>query len=267
MQCSGCGHSITDGVSVCLECGTPVPRRISLPQASSQEFALPVHPDPVKPSGDNWPELTPPTSPYGPYIPADPPPPPQMLTTELFQTGQRRRRYILRQPLVMSAIAIFALLLGSVGASFAFAEGKILLPSSPAHSVSGGDLSSQHAICSANPVSMKTAYVGNWQLTTGLRDIDRKDYTPVDSTSTFHLNQTIYATFVVFDDTPATLSAYWCLNGGATVVGPYSMQIVHGGKGTAGYERLFNVDVAGPASLVIQWKDEIVSVIPFNVIQ
>ncbi len=266
MQCSGCGQSVTNGVSVCLVCGTPVPRRVSLPQDGPSDFVLPSHPDPVKPSGDNWPELVPPTSPYGPYIPADPPPPPHLISSEMFHTGPHRRRYILRQPVVMGAVAIFALLLGSVSASFAFASGKVELPFTQLHSISG-DLAPQHAICSATAVETNITYVGNWQLTTGLQDIDQKNYAPIDSTSTFHLNQSVYATFAVFDDTPATLTAYWCLNGGAQVVGPYPMQIVRGSKGIAGYERLSNISVSGPASLIIQWQNKVIKVIPFNVIQ
>ncbi len=277
MQCAGCGQSLTEGVSVCLRCGTPVP-----PGYSAKRADVALLPDPVPPSGDNWSETfrAPPTSPYQHFDDhaLSAPPPPSLYTHDTpsynsdfsgmlpyglppYQISQPTKKHGGRRLSRWVAGVVVALVcLMSLGIfAYAHAMGNN-------KSTSGGGLNSQTAGCGVPTVDPTAAHnLLNPQLTTGLKDIKHKNFAPIDSTNTFKVNQTIYFTFTVISNQRATLTAEWCL-GTASNTYEYSLPV----KNSAGVQGYFDLQLQDPTAighgvLVVRWNNAVAYTDQFTV--
>jgi hypothetical protein len=279
MQCAGCGQSLTEGVSVCLRCGTPVP-----PGYPAKQVDVALLPDPVPPSGDNWSATfrAPPTSPYQHYDEHEtvPPPPPSFYTRDtpgynsdfsglspyglpLYQISKPTQMKSVRRLNRWMAGALVALVcLLSLGI-FAYAHAMGTKGSS-----SGGAVNSQPAgVHCGIPIADETASRNliNPQLTTGLRDVTHKNFSPIDTVNTFKVGQTVYFTFTVGSNQNAAITAEWCW-GQSGNTSQYNLS-VNRSAGQQGYFDLRNLDSAavGTGVLVVRWNDAVAYVKQFYV--
>jgi hypothetical protein len=288
MRCAGCGQTLTEGVSVCLQCGTPVP-----PGYVAKRAEVALLPDPVPPSGDNWSDAfhAPPTSPYQQKYtefsaPTTPPPPPiyaghnstdygvGLAGNDPYHTGPyprtapdapvaprlKRARQILAVTLVL-AVAF----LGLGAFAYARAHGAIRTTSGP-----GGDLANQpSAVCTIPSIDANAARnLTHTQFTTGLVNSAKKDYSPIDVANTFHVGQTVYFTFTVASNANATLTSVWCFGTAGNKPPPYQRSTNHS-LGVQGYFSLGVLDDAaiGNGVLVVYWNDAIAFVGQFIVVK
>lgn len=278
MRCAGCGQGLTEnGASVCLNCGTPVPREYAM--AAAPKHAAVLRPDPVLPSGDNWVQASVPTGPYGGYAPQVVPPPPPAApfgaapysyeTLPYPETPKKKLSW--RSPRVLGIIAVL-LVVVSTGtiALRAYASGALFAKHSA--TTTGGDLGGDQVQftnpkCDLPTVDNTAAKnILSPTLTTGLSDITKKDYTPIDNVSIFHVGTTIYFTFTIATDDSANLKADWCWGprGDKT---HYQLSVSHN-QGISGYFNLQNLDktAKGAGVIVIHWNDAVAAVLPFSVI-
>lgn len=285
MHCAGCGQTLTEGVSVCLECGTPVP-----PGYAAKRAEVALLPDPVPPSGDTWSDAfrAPPTSPYQQKYnefsaPTTPPPPPiyaghgttdygvGLASDDPYHTGPYQRTVpetmalprMKRARRFLAVALVLAVALLGVGA-FAYARAH-----ANGHSTSGpgGDLASQPGVVCPIP-SVDRSLANNLthdQFTTGLVNAAKKDFRPIDVAYTFHVGQTVYFTFTVASNDSATLTANWCW-GAAGNTSMFPINVDHS-LGKDGYFSLRNLDAAaiGNGVLVVRWNDSVVFVGQFTV--
>lgn len=266
MTCAGCGQPLTEGVSVCLRCGTPLPRDL---KPKAVEAAL--TPDPVLPSGDNWPSLAAPTSPYGEYSATEPPPPPLYTTSGALGTPPYATtepvKHAPTRPMFLSIALVILLAAGGFGA-FNYAHAAGWLGRFGNHS--GGGVGAAPGTASAincavpaiDPVAKYN--LTEVQLTTGLRDEAHKDYEPVNDVSYFHLGTSVYVTFRIASNAAADLNAQWCWGAGNSA--HYQLNLTHN-RDVRGYFKLSNVDTnaLGQGSIVIRWNGAVAVAIPFTV--
>ncbi len=269
MRCNGCGQSLTEGVSVCLHCGTPVP-----PGYPAKRAEVALLPEPVPPSGDNWTSFSaPPTSPYQKsdeyMVPSAPPPPPIYapgpgatnyaagMTDNLpYQHTSPMPRTITHLRRLITIVVVCAVALLSLGVfAYVHAMGRN-------GSTTGGDLNNQpgggSALCTVPSIDQNAARnLMHPQLTSGLRDPAHKDFAPIDTANTFHVGQTVYFTFTIATNVSATLTAEWCW-GQAGNTSDYPLSVSHN-LGSQGYFNLRNLDKAavGTGVLVVRWNDAI----------
>jgi len=274
MQCTGCGQPLSSKVAVCLHCGTPIPRNTRDKQGGKAILSIPAIPDPVLSSGDNWPALGAPTSPYGNYSTNMPPPPPLLDNQSISMAYAHNipQSFWLRSRMwifVLTAMLLVSLV-GGFGASLAFA-GNLRLPKL---NVNGGGAISDHQhttptlICKIPPVDPVAAqHVGSVQLTIGLLDPDHKNYAPINDQRQFSIGQAVYVTFSLLTDESGVISPQWCLGTQGVSVAPYNLTVEKGNKGIGGYLSLKNLDATtiGPSVLIITWNNAIAAVIPFTV--
>ncbi len=256
MQCSGCGKPLREGVSVCLQCGTPVPRH---PDAVSTPAPVgyAVMPDPVLPSGGNWESSSIPAGPYDGAQPVQPPPPPPD-TYNGFGTTQypfvNRKRHIPLWQTLITGIALFALVIGGIGVSYALN----VLP----HTLFFWNQQTSAAHCPLPRVDTSINAISNVQLTSALA----KNNTPLNKTSTFKLRQTVYVSFILTTNASGKLSADWCL-GPHGLSRNYSIPVDAGKSGSAGYMDLERLDSStlGTGVVDLRWNDVVVAVRTFTV--
>jgi hypothetical protein len=262
MRCAGCGQALTEGVSVCLRCGTPVP-----PGYSAKRAQVAMLPDPVPPSGDNWTSFSaPPTSPYQKSdelgAPVAPPPPPiyapgvpnyaSGMTDNLFyQPTTPMAHGALHWRRLVAIVVVCAVALLSLGIyAYVHAMGR------NGSTVSGG----LNSMCAVPTIDRSAASNLEYpQLTNGLRDPAHNDFAPIDTANTFHTGQTIYLTFTVASNANAKLTAEWCL-GQSNNTYEFTLD-VNRKYGTQGYFKLEThkpdkVDV-GNGVLVVWWNNAV----------
>jgi hypothetical protein len=288
MRCAGCGQTLTEGVSVCLQCGTPVP-----PGYAAKRAEVALLPELVPPSGDSWSDAfrAPPTSPYQQKYdefsaPTTPPPPPiyaapgateygvGMAGADPYHTGPYPRTLPDAQPSsrlkrarrILAVALVLAVALMSVGV-FAYARAHAIGRNT---SGPGGDLANQPGgvVCPVPKIDSKAAtYLTHAQLTTGLVDMAKKDFRPIDVASVFRVGQTVYFTFTVANNDAATLTANWCW-GAAGNTSMFPLPVSHS-LGKEGYFDLRNLDQAaiGNGVLVVRWNDAIAYVGQFVVVK
>lgn len=266
MDCTGCGKHLTKGASVCLYCGTPVPRRQdALVYAGASPSVSMLPEDAIE-----LPEKVAPSSPYHAYRETAPPPPPVQFTnphmlgiTPSIERENKPRRTRLYTILAMLAIVLVAGA-GTLGARLAFASGA-------AHLITGGGVAdTTHTRCQIPKVDpIAQSHVGAVQTTTGLRDPDHRDFTPIDAVTTFHVGTVVYATFTLITDDQGTITSEWCLGSQGYQVKPYPLSISPGMRGVNAYFTLRDTDASdvGPSVLVIKWNDLVASVVPFTLVQ
>jgi|GEM_PF-3423088 len=273
-HCSGCRQPLMEGVTVCLHCGTPVPRR-SDALANKNDFLLvPALPDEGLPSGGNWNLNSSVPSPYGSIPPVDPPPPP-LYASGTFDASVGVNPYVPTKPhrpvassMLLTIFVLLILVGGGVGARYAFTGGlrspfaQAAATKSP--STTGGATSERCALPSIN--AAQSSNISHAQLTTGLRDVDRHDYSPINMVNTFTTGQTVYVTFTIASNEAASFSAEWCL-GSQDQVTPFTLQIDMNKKGILGYVDLRDLDAraVGHCSVILRWNNAIVAALPFTV--
>ncbi len=260
MRCAGCGQALTEGNAVCFQCGTPV-----TPGSQAKTVEVALLPEPVPPSGgDNWaPSYGTPASPYAPTNILNPPPPPTS-TASFYanlppypNTKTLPKRPTPARPFILVGIVAVVALLVSFG--------LISRVHANPRATTGGGLS---GVNSSLPVSARCVLpaldqsaaknVLNPQLTSGLQDVARKDFRPVNNTVLFTVGQTIYLTFTVASNAAANLSADWCW-GGAGTTSHYQLA-VNQSQAVNGYFNLRNLDSAavGTGVVVLRWNDAVV---------
>jgi hypothetical protein len=252
MKCAGCGHSLAEGATLCLVCGTP-----ATPGQQSKGIGIAVLPEPVPPSGDNWPSTYATTmSPYGTYNGSTQPPPPLIDSSKYYAAQPEKRVSSVRNPRTITiALIVAVLLMAAVGFGayhFAYASH---VASTPGGALGNGSALSSNPLCALPNVDATAAkMLSSAQLTSGLRDITHKNYAPIDATTTFTVGQTTYFAFTVGSNALATLSAAWCW-GKAGTTSYYQMSVDHN-LGVDGYFDLRNLDAnaVGPAVLVVRWN-------------
>lgn len=257
MQCTGCRSELIDDVAVCLHCGTPVPREFAT--VGSVVMAVP---DPALSSGDNWGRASvPPANPYSSLPPAPIPPPlPSFYSPETTYILARRSLRRRRRMALAAVVVVAALAVGSVGMfSYALAQGRLPgVTTGSGASLGQHPLSSAHATCApTQPDPAAAADFRGIQLTSGLRNIDQKDYTPIDIASTFPVGNNVFITFTVGNiPTDGTISADWCL-GGLKETRHRSLLISSNDVGVQGYFSLSDLDAAavGAGKVVLWWSD------------
>ncbi len=261
MNCSGCGSHLSEDTTVCLICGTPAPKREKPSAGLVWEM-----PDPVKPSGDNWPESEFPTSPYlsGPRRIEAPPP---FLGADYYRATPHSKPRMN----ISATIMLFVLLAVSIfGAQYYFYEHHNA--ASTQQTGQSSQPSQQTALtsyCAKNTIpiiSPENAPINSVQLTSGLKDPYTGNYSPINSKNTFVTGQTIYVTFLVNNNTAFHLSAVWCLNNHTVNVGPYNLVIDANKAGIYGYFDLTQVTISGAAKVIIFYGNQAVSITPFTIL-
>jgi len=276
---------LTEGVSVCLQCGTPIP-----PGYAAKRAEVALLPDPVPPSGDNWSEAfhAPPTSPYQQKYnefsaPTTPPPPPiyaahgatdygvGLAGDDPYHTGPYPRAIpdvpavprFTRARQILTVALVLAVALVGLGV-FAYARGHATgrPTSGPGGALANGVVC---AIPSIDPTAARD--LTRAQLTTGLVNIAKKDFRPIDVANTFHVGQTVYFAFTVASNDSAMLTANWCW-GAAGNTSMFPLSVSHS-LGKEGYFDLRNLDQAaiGNGVLVVRWNDAVAYVGPFIVVK
>jgi hypothetical protein len=256
MQCSGCGKPLREGVSVCLRCGTPVPKHPdSISTPAPVGYAL--MPDPVLPSGGNWESTSIPAGPYDGTQPTQPPPPPpdtyNGFGTTPFPFVHRKRHIPLWQTII-TGVALFALVIGGIGVSYALN----VFPRIPL-------LWNSHTTasrCSQPHVNTSINAISNVQLASALTT----NNLPLNQTSTFKLQQTVFVAFILTTNDSGKLSADWCL-GPQGLTRNYSIPVDADKKGSAGYMDLEKLDSStlGTGLVDLRWNGVIVAVRNFTV--
>ncbi len=256
MQCPGCGKPVTDGVSVCLKCGTPLPRDF----ARKGTLVAELRPDPVPFSGDNWPAASAPTSPYSnPYASFPSPPPPTAPIPSEISYPVRVPRF--RRWRVFLALFLVLAALGS--GSFALLKVYAQTPTGNT-TASGGGLGTLpvdivHRTCAPEQVSDGSSNILQAvQMTSGLVDAGQQNYAPIDTSTTFAVGKTAYITFTVGSIAQnGTLSADWCL-GSKSEYTRYASVVSVADKDVLGYFSVRNIDktAVGASKVVLWWQPE-----------
>ena len=273
MQCAGCGHTLSEsGSSVCLRCGTPVPREYAMAAAPRQATVL--RPDPVLPSGDNW-QVSAPTGPYssGSYRPA-PPPPPTLYQSESYPNipypPTEKSRWRSTPKLVIIGLAMLTLIAGAFGTYRAIAGG-LWAHKSPVTSqgdLGGSQTTAVNPHCALPEVDRAASQnLQNAELAAQLRDISKKDYTPIEPATLFHVGTTIYFAFTIATNNSGKLTADWCWGARGEKT---SFQLsVSNNKNIMGYFSLQNLDqtAIGNGVIVVRWDGSVASTKTFSVIK
>lgn len=261
MQCSGCGKPLTDGVSVCLHCGTPIPREYA---ATGVAIAANGRQANELFSGEPWPALSAPTSPYGREFSSFPPPPPPpnylgtAYTESTYPITHNAPQHVARRTLVAIA-AVLSLVIGIFGTyRFVFAKNTLQNQSTSQSDGRLGNLPTplDQQRCTPAHIDTTATIVRDPQLTSGLKDLQAGNYTPIDAVDTFQVGKTAYLTFVVGTLTGSgTLVADWCL-GTSSLLAYKQIVITSSQAGVKGYFSVSNIDrrAIGPSKIVLWWQ-------------
>lgn len=238
------------------------------PGQQSKGIGVAILPEPVPPSGDNWPQpddqpIGAPISPYSNYhVPSGIQPPPPLLfdSSKLYVPPPVVKEMRRAQRLRVALASVIVLLLMMVGfGAFTYAHAN-----NHAASTSGGELGSSRPVTGTNASCVlpnvdhnAAKNFASAQMTSGLRDISHKNFVPVDNTTIFTVGQTVYFAFTVGTNAIATLSADWCW-GSAGTTSHYQLSVDQN-QGVQGYFNLHNLGAAavGTGVLVVRWNDAV----------
>jgi hypothetical protein len=274
MQCSGCGNPLHDGVSVCLNCGTPVPvHKDEMPLDTILVADLSME-TVTGGEDDAWPTLAPPTSPYGRYASVQPPPPPLYLKgtsrDELYDTSYQKTSpwfFRIRGTRASFTLITFfiVLIVSGVGTSVVFANIRSSHNEQTGGSLDGSSISSKCARPLIDPVAMSK--LGNVQTTSNVHDIDKRDFTPVDNQNTFVVGSTVMVTFSIMTDEPGTISPTWCVGTDGVQIDQKDLDVQGDSRGTGGYVKLANTSArdVGTGVLVLRWNGVVADVLTFTI--
>ena len=222
-------------------------------------------PEPVPPSGDNWPTATTygaPISPYATYVPyasTNQVPPPLYDSSKLYAPPPTVKvsRRSQRSRFILASVMLLVLSMGG------FLAMKLVHANNHSTSISSGGLGTHpitgtNANCVLPDVDPTAAQnLTKAQLTSGLLNISQKKYEPIDSTTNFNVGQTIYFAFTINSNAVATLSADWCW-GNAGDTSHFQLGANHN-LGIPGYFRLYNLDAlaVGTGVLIVRWNNAV----------
>lgn len=210
MRCAQCGADLVAGDRHCGRCGAPVPltgeagsdtiklvRGVPVGPQSPSVYGPPIGQE-TRMGVTELMEIEPPEKHilgYRPFVPPPPPPP--------------RRAGCLR----VVAIAAVVLLLALVATDIV-AHGNVLFAGFGARPAASATATQPANTCVAQPAKAAASQaLTHAQLTSGLRDVAKKDYRPVDNISTTRVGQAVYLTFQIATSKAGTVGVEFCTKG------------------------------------------------------
>lgn len=267
MHCTACGALLSAGVSVCAACGhlttgtetqaVRAPSGVPVGRYLPSSYGPPVHPD-VAPRASQLEPEAPSRRAFG-YRPVVLPPSPS-------SRGRSLRRALVR-------VFLLVLVAGIVVTAVTFARGALPLHNPFGHWVNGGapmagvkptaTVAARQA-CPPSSVDAAAAQaLTHVQLTTGLRDVNVRDYRPVNAVSVFSADQTGYVTFQVVTGRAGTVGVVFCMPG-ERISG--SLSVLAGSAGRYGeFSTRLSASDVGQGRATLTWNGAVVADLPFMV--
>lgn len=191
------------------------------------------------------------------YHPVILPPPPS-------SHDRASRRWRLSRS-ALALLALFAVL--GLAAGVVARGGNVPIPGLAAVQQRPTATATPTPICKPAPVAQNTVpALGSLQLTTGLKNLAKQDYRPVDNVTRFTLGQTGYVTFRVLSSRAGTAGMEICTPGHRFTGHPVQVP-----KGSAGlyveYPLSFSGADAGQGMVTISWDGSVAANQEFTVVR
>ena len=261
MRCPQCGAALVVGAPACGRCGAAVgPPLAESARVTQSPTGLPIQryaPSPYGPPVDDDRPQTRVTlaevddearQAFG-YRPVELPPPPPS------RHGRGRLAAI-------CAVIALALILPALVVTHAF-PGLFHLAGSPValHSPTQTAAAPGCFVSAVDPVA--ATHIAHPQLSTGVRDITKNDYRPVDAVTVFTSYQTIYLTFEIATNQPGAVDIVFCAPG-TQALGQLAIPARSVGR-YAGLAMIPGSANIGHASVTVRWDGAVAASLPFTI--
>lgn len=165
----------------------------------------------------------------------------------------------------LAVLALFAVL--GLAAGVVARGGNVPIPGLAAMQQRPTVAATAALVCKPAPVAHTTApMLGSLQLTTGLKNLAKQDYRPVDNVTRFTLGQTGYVTFRVLSSQAGTADMLVCMPGHRFTGHPVQVP-----KGSAGlyveYPLSFGSADVGQGMVTISWDGSVAANQEFTVVR